>query len=173
MAPIFLVLAYFVVFGTIGNLIGRPKGRENAGWFLGAALGPIGLIIIAVMEPTVEVRAKREAEVAMRVSGGPGETRLCPWCAETIKRAAVVCRHCGRDVESVPVDGPAATAEQRVWFREITRACAIAAPEAGALQTKFLARPVSDATLTAIHQVALDGATGAEAQSRLADLLAD
>jgi hypothetical protein len=172
-APIFLVLAYFFVFGTIGTLIGQPKGLENAGLFLGAALGPIGLIIIAVMEPTVEVRAKREAEVAMRVSGGPGEIRPCPWCAETIKRAAVVCRHCGRDVESVPVDRPAATTEQRVWFREITRYCAIAAPEARALQTKFADRPVSDATLTAIQQVALDGANGADAQSRLADLLAD
>jgi tetratricopeptide (TPR) repeat protein len=25
--------------------------------------------------------------------------RVCPWCAETIKAAAVVCRFCGRDVE--------------------------------------------------------------------------
>jgi len=28
--------------------------------------------------------------------GGP--TRACPFCAETIKAAAVVCRFCGRDV---------------------------------------------------------------------------
>lgn len=28
--------------------------------------------------------------------------RTCPWCAETIKAAAVICRFCGRDVQSQP-----------------------------------------------------------------------
>lgn len=26
------------------------------------------------------------------------DERVCPWCAETIKAAAVICRYCGRDV---------------------------------------------------------------------------
>ena len=29
---------------------------------------------------------------------GDGATRSCPFCAETIKMAAVVCKHCGRDL---------------------------------------------------------------------------
>jgi hypothetical protein len=28
--------------------------------------------------------------------------RACPWCAETIKVAAIVCRYCGRDVQAEP-----------------------------------------------------------------------
>lgn len=32
-----------------------------------------------------------------------GGTRDCPWCAERIKMQALVCRHCGRDVPSLPV----------------------------------------------------------------------
>jgi len=28
--------------------------------------------------------------------------RVCPWCAETIKAAAVICRFCGRDVQVSP-----------------------------------------------------------------------
>ena len=27
-----------------------------------------------------------------------GDTRACPWCAETIKAAAIICRFCGREV---------------------------------------------------------------------------
>jgi hypothetical protein len=33
------------------------------------------------------------------------EERSCPWCAETIKAAAVICRFCGHDVRVVP-DAP-------------------------------------------------------------------
>jgi hypothetical protein len=31
------------------------------------------------------------------------EERACPFCAETIKAAAVVCKHCGRDLPAAPV----------------------------------------------------------------------
>jgi tetratricopeptide (TPR) repeat protein len=34
------------------------------------------------------------------------EERTCPWCAETIKAAAVICRFCGRDVQSPPNTPP-------------------------------------------------------------------
>jgi tetratricopeptide (TPR) repeat protein len=33
------------------------------------------------------------------------DERACPWCAETIKAAAVVCRFCGRDVQVQPNAG--------------------------------------------------------------------
>jgi hypothetical protein len=35
-------------------------------------------------------------------SPGSGDVRPCPHCAEDIKRAANVCRFCGRDVDPVP-----------------------------------------------------------------------
>ena len=34
------------------------------------------------------------------------DERACPWCAETIKAAAVICRFCGRDVQMLANAGP-------------------------------------------------------------------
>lgn len=35
----------------------------------------------------------------------PPTERACPWCAETIKVAAIICRFCGRDVQAQPSGG--------------------------------------------------------------------
>lgn len=35
----------------------------------------------------------------------PPVERTCPWCAETIKAAAIVCRYCSRDVQTQPNAG--------------------------------------------------------------------
>ena len=103
-SPLFTVaLIALLLFAFGGWLIGEQKGRGRAGLFLGLFLGPIGLFLVAVMEPTDAVRARRDrvkaAAIAVAVGGrGAAETRACPWCAEAIKVAAIICRHCGRDV---------------------------------------------------------------------------
>lgn len=37
--------------------------------------------------------------------------KRCPFCAETIKQAAIVCKHCGKDIprDQVPSSAPSAT----------------------------------------------------------------
>src|SRR5690349_15324810 len=40
----------WVIFGLIGAAIGSSKGLGCAGFLLGVLLGPIGLIIVAVMQ---------------------------------------------------------------------------------------------------------------------------
>lgn len=115
------LLFWVFIGGLIGSAIGGSKGRGTAGFWLGALLGFIGWIIVAVMEPTDEVRRARQAETialatGMSASGSPttrGATRACPWCAEDIKPAARVCRYCGRDVEPVEVSVEQLPAMQR------------------------------------------------------------
>jgi hypothetical protein len=63
-----------LICAGIGALIGRSKGRWLAGFIWGAALGPIGWIVIAV--------SKREP-------------RLCPECGRKNPADAKVCHACG------------------------------------------------------------------------------
>ena len=44
-------------------IIGGSKGFTGLGIFLGLLLGPLGVLIVAVMKPTPEVQAKREMAV--------------------------------------------------------------------------------------------------------------
>ena len=74
-APILAIL-----FAIIGHSIGKPKGRAVDGLLLGLILGPIGLLIIALM-------------------GSNGSK--CPHCGGMSNKGATVCCHCGRDLYAV------------------------------------------------------------------------
>lgn len=44
------------------------------------------------------IRGLRRSKVVRGASTGSVTHKTCPYCAETIKAAAVVCKHCNRDV---------------------------------------------------------------------------
>jgi Uncharacterised protein family UPF0547 len=103
-AVVAVLVFWAAIGGLIGYAIGNGKGRGSEGFWLGFLLGVIGWIIVAVMSPSEEVAAERTAAItaavqAAAVSSSPGPCRECPWCAETIKAAARVCRYCGRAVD--------------------------------------------------------------------------
>jgi uncharacterized membrane protein YeaQ/YmgE (transglycosylase-associated protein family) len=72
-----------LIFGASGSAVGKSKGRSGQGFWLGALLGIIGVIIIACLRPDREALIRREQEnlriqqeAAARMGGGfPGGTQ--------------------------------------------------------------------------------------------------
>lgn len=80
---------FFLFWPLLGALIGiaaaQSRGFSVAGGILGGILlGPLAVLMFCVSG----------------VSRGDVR-RKCPYCAEWIKREAIVCPHCQRDVASV------------------------------------------------------------------------
>ena len=125
------ILIWFGVGGGIGAAIGSSKGRATLGFFLGLFLGFIGWIIVAVMEPSAEQRLIRTSELAQVLQNPQinqqrtkvAADRACPWCAEFIKPAAIVCRFCGRDIPRMQMannsnSSPESETELTKWLRD-------------------------------------------------------
>jgi hypothetical protein len=103
---VLLPLVLAVLCAWAGWEFGKRKGHEWAGLTLGLVLGPIGVLLTALLptRPNM-VRDDRSPDL-----------RRCPHCAELIQRAAIVCRYCQRDVR--PVAQPVLLEEEEtVWWR--------------------------------------------------------
>jgi RNA polymerase subunit RPABC4/transcription elongation factor Spt4 len=87
----------WIVCIALSVAISQEKGRSSAeGLLLGLLLGPVGVVISAVLP-------KNEAALEVRALSS-GAMRKCPYCAELVKSQATVCRYCGRDIPIAPLD---------------------------------------------------------------------
>jgi heme A synthase len=93
-------MLWLIFIPIIGALIGRPKGRGVLGYVLGLLLGPIGLIVAAIVGPTEEqkrIDARKAAHATLGNSAvasvdGDGQSN-CKKCAQPL--TANICRACG------------------------------------------------------------------------------
>ena len=83
----FFLLLLALIFG-VGGMLLAGEGRAGMGFGLGFLLGPIGLVIVAIL------RGQPRSAV-------PTNLQPCPVCAEMIQPAAIKCRFCGAAVEPV------------------------------------------------------------------------
>ena len=76
--------------GRVNNLGLMADRQVHA--IVGGMIALAGLLMLIFGERTAVTNTQVSAEI---------DTRPCPLCAETIKNAAVKCKHCGADVEAV------------------------------------------------------------------------
>lgn len=81
----------WLICGFICSAISSNKGHNAGSWFvIGILFGP--LAILAVL---AQSKAERIIELDS-INDGSGVK--CQFCAELIKKEALVCKHCGRDL---------------------------------------------------------------------------
>lgn len=91
----------WLVFAIVVAVAANGRGRNAFGWFLLAAV--ISPLLAAILLALLPRRGDGDPSYMERREG---KARKCPFCAEYIKREAIVCKHCGRDL--VPKDGGSA-----------------------------------------------------------------
>jgi hypothetical protein len=99
-----LVLGVFAVFGALVMDVSVPSGvgrvnnlglmaeRQNY-TIIGSVMLIAGLLMVML--------GRRQASPALDIA----DSKSCPMCAESIKRAAIKCRHCGTDLDADQVAG--------------------------------------------------------------------
>lgn len=115
---------WFLIWCGINALIATKKGRSGIIFFLASSLPAIPLIffvgavsrgngmimgVAAFMCPVIgfisAIMADNREEMAVK-TGEFGDYRKCPFCAESVRKEAIKCKHCGSDLEC-PTGKPA------------------------------------------------------------------
>jgi len=113
---IIIGILWFVLVCLLASAASK-KGRSGAGFFfIGLLLSPlVGFIILVVMGENKEKLQQQNLKA--------GITKKCPFCANEIKKEAIVCQFCNKDVpyEAAPIsDTPENAKNGKVLIKRIS-----------------------------------------------------
>lgn len=95
-------MAIFVIWLALALIVGvlaGSWGRSGIRWFfLAIILSPFLTILVLLAAGRPAVRVEQVDD---------GDSKTCPWCAETVKVQAKICKHCGKDLEPIKALSPA------------------------------------------------------------------
>lgn len=92
----YFLIVFWLLCGVVSAVVASNKGRSGCGWLIvGFLLGPFGFVLSLVVSKD-ESSVEKEALMS-------GTVKKCPYCAELIKREAIICRYCGKDLNAAEI----------------------------------------------------------------------
>jgi ribosomal protein L32 len=96
---LYVYVVVWLICGFAAAAIYSNKGRSGAAAFIvGVLFGPIGVLLALL--------SSRDTAAVERKALTEGAIKKCPYCGELVRREAVVCKHCGRDIPATVYNVP-------------------------------------------------------------------
>lgn len=100
------LLIAWVACGIASAVIANSKGRNGFGWFVLGMLFAIFAVILVACLPSrrqpgpytgKDIGRYYDPKLGTTTKMPKPDIKQCPRCAEDVKQAAIVCKHCGHE----------------------------------------------------------------------------